>query len=335
MKIIKPIIQYILPLIVAALLFGYAYRDFDWAVLMTQLHEVKLGWILLAVLFSVVSHAIRAVRWKLFLESLGFRLSFLQAFVALMIGYVSNLFVPRLGEIVRCTLLKKYSQIPTSTSLGTVVAERMMDVVSLVAVLGVTLTLVFEELKSTLGGTLLVHIDPRAIQLLGWGSIGLIVLVSLLILVIRQQKNVPTAWLSKIQQFLQGIWQGINSVRLLKAKKTAFALTILMWLCYYLTGYVGVFALSETSHLGWLAGLAILIMSSISLSIPVQGGIGAYHLLVSSTLLAYGISKDSAMLYVTLMHTSQLLMTLVGGGVCAMVGLFLTKNRPKNEPEDK
>jgi hypothetical protein len=128
-----------------------------------------------------------------------------------------------------------------------------------------------------------------------------------------------------MQQVFQGVWQGIKSISLLDTKKTTLVLTLLMWILYYLASYVGVLAITETSGLSWSAGLAILAMSSISLTLPIQGGIGAYHLLVSSTLMAYGISKDSAMLYVTLMHTSQLVMTLLAGGISMVVGLFLKK----------
>jgi uncharacterized protein (TIRG00374 family) len=330
MKIIKQLIQYILPLAIAALLLGYVYQDFDWGAFLSQLQTVKLGWILVSVGLTLVSYAIRAYRWKLLLESLGFRLSLLKAFIALMIGYVSNLLIPRLGELVRCTVLKRHTDIPTSTSLGTVVAERAIDLVSLLAVLGVTLVIAFDQLKSVFYDTLLASINPGAIKMVGWGSGIVIVVVILLVLVIRRRRvaQEPT-WLSKIQQVFQGIWQGIKSISLLDTKNTTLVLTLLMWLLYYLAGYVGVLAITETSSLSWSAGLAILAMSSISLSLPIQGGIGAYHLLVSSTLMAYGISKDSAMLYVTLMHTSQLLMTLLAGGTSMIVGLFLIRPSAK------
>jgi hypothetical protein len=326
MKTIKQLIQYILPLAIAALLLGYVYRDFDWGSFLAQLRTVKLGWILLSVWLTLVSHAIRAYRWKLLLESLGFRLSLLKAFVALMVGYVSNLLIPRLGEVIRCTVLKRHTDIPTSTSLGTVVAERAIDLVSLLTVLGVTLAIAFNQLKSVFYDTLLANIDPRAIKMIGWSSGIVIGIVSLLVLIIRRKRvtQEPT-WLSKMQQVFQGVWQGIKSISLLDTKKTTLVLTLLMWILYYLASYVGVLAITETSGLSWSAGLAILAMSSISLTLPIQGGIGAYHLLVSSTLMAYGISKDSAMLYVTLMHTSQLVMTLLAGGISMVVGLFLKK----------
>jgi uncharacterized membrane protein YbhN (UPF0104 family) len=325
-KIIKLIIQYLLPLLLAGLLLSYAYGDFHLDTLLTQLSQVKTSWILLSVGLSLASHLVRAYRWKLLLQPLNFYPSLVQTSIALLIGYASNLFIPRLGELVRCTILKRHINIPTSTSLGTVVGERTIDLLSFLVVLSFALTITFQQLRVMLYDTVLTRIGPQTLHVLGWTGFILIVIVGLLIGVLRSNRfNQKPSWLLKLEDFSQGIWQGITSIGLSNQKVAILFSTVLMWLLYYLAGYVGAFAISGTSGLGLSAGLAILAMSSISLTLPVQGGIGAYHLLVSSTLMAYGVSKDHAMLYVTVMHTSQLLMTLLAAGASLIAELFYPK----------
>ncbi|MFN7095389.1 MAG: lysylphosphatidylglycerol synthase transmembrane domain-containing protein [Burkholderiales bacterium] len=323
MKIIKQIIQYILPLVMAVLLLRYVYRDLSIDTLLAQLAQVKIGWIVVAVVWSLGSHWVRAYRWKLLLQSLNFYPSLTQAFLALLIGYGSNLFLPRLGELVRCTVLKKYTNIPYSTSLGTVVSERLIDLVSLLAVLGLTLSVAFQQLQAMLHEVIFTHMNPQALRILGWGSLVFVGFIGLLISMMRSNQAIQShAWLLKLQGFSQGIWQGIISIQASHQKLAILFSTVLMWLLYYLAAYVGLLAIPETSNLSLAAGLAILAMSSVSLTLPVQGGIGAYHLLVSSTIMAYGISKEPAMLYVTVMHSSQLLMTLLAAGISLVAGLF-------------
>ena len=320
MKLIRQVIQYILPLVIAFLLLGYAYRDFTFSALWTELQKVKLSWIMLSLLLSLASHLVRAYRWKLLLQSIARPLGLAQAFIALNIGYMSNLFVPRLGELVRCSVLKKSTGIATSTALGTVVAERAIDLVSLLTVMCISLVISFKQLKDIFEVTILANLNPWAIQVLAWSSLLLILLLGLFIITIKRSNAFQGyIWLSKVQLFLQGVLQGINSIRVLNTKKTTLVLTICMWVLYYLAGYVGVWAIAETANLGWMAGLSMLAMSSISLTLPIQGGIGAYHLLVSSTLMAYGVSKESSMLYVTLMHSTQLLITFFVGSISLVV----------------
>lgn len=326
MRTISKIIQYVLPLAVAFLLLGYAYRDFQFNELATQLQEAKLSWIVLSIIVSLASHVVRAYRWKLLLQTLGFQLSLFKTFIALMIGYVSNLFAPRLGEIVRCSVLKRSTGIPTSNSLGTVVAERAIDLVSLLAVVGFTLAIAFKRLKATLYEVVLGSISPIAVKGLFWGGFLLLVLLGLLLRAVSHRPSLQEhAVLLKSKLFLKEMLKGLNSIRALSAKKTALSITVLMWVLYYFAGYVGVFAIAETSGLGRVAGLSILAMSSISITLPIQGGIGTYHLLVSSTLMAYGISRESGMLYVTLMHSAQLLATIVVGGLSVIFIALMDK----------
>ena len=181
MRTIRKIIQYVLPLAVAFLLLGYAYRDFQLNELGAQLQEAKLSWIVLSIIVSLASHVVRAYRWKLLLQTLGFQLSLFKTFIALMVGYVSNLFAPRLGEIVRCSVLKRSTGIPTSNSLGTVAAERTIDFVSLLAVVGFTLAIAFKRLKATLYEVALVNIPTVAAKALFLGGLLLLMLVGLLL----------------------------------------------------------------------------------------------------------------------------------------------------------
>ena len=326
MKIINKLTQYILPLALACWLLSHAYRGFQLKELSTQLQAAKFSWLVLAMVISLASHVVRAYRWQLLLQTLGFKLSLFKTFIALMVGHISNLLAPRLGEIVRCSVLSRTTGIPTSTSLGTVVAERVIDLASLIAVVSFTLAIAFTQLSAILYEVTLVSIPSIGVKALFWGSFLLLALIGLLLGAIKHSPSLQGhPLLLKGKLFLQALLKGFYSIKLLSAKNTLLATTVLMWGLYYFIGYVGVFTLAETSGLDWVAGMSILVMSSISITLPIQGAVGAYHWLVSSTLVAYGISRESSMLYVTLMYSAQLLTTLILGGLGIVFSTFMHK----------
>ena len=276
MKIINKLIQYILPLALAFWLLSYAYRGFQFKELGTQLQAAKFSWIALSMVISLASHVVRAYRWQLLLQTLGFKPSLLKTFIALMVGYISNLFAPRLGEIVRCSVLRRTTGIPTSTSLGTVVAERVIDLASLIAVVSFTLATTFKQLSAILYEATLVSISSIGVKALFLGSFLLLTLIGLLFWAIKHKPSLQAhPLLLKGKLFLQALLQGFYSIKSLSAKNTLLATTVLMWGLYYFAGYIGVFTLAETSGLGWVAGMSILVMSSISITLPIQGAVGA------------------------------------------------------------
>jgi len=251
-------------------------------------------WLLVPV-FSLllVAHWLRALRWRQLMEPMGYKPSKLNAFFAVMIGYFVNLGAPRLGEVLKCTVLARYEKIPAQKLVGTIVAERAFDVICLGIVFGLTFVFQFDIISS------LVHdyIYPafqnkngetayKKIILLG---VGLIIFLIILKVMFSRFGHINIV--QKIKDITLGVWHGLISVRALKNKPLFFFYTIGIWIMYLLSTWCGFFAIDQTSHLGLADALTVLAMGSVGM-ILAPGGIGAYALLVMNTVALYNIPKE-------------------------------------------
>jgi uncharacterized protein (TIRG00374 family) len=327
LKSIRNIILYIISLFIASVLLRYTYRNISFRELYSQIQGLKWHWIGLSMLLGLSSHLIRAYRWKLLLQPLGFNLNLLRTFSALMTGYLSNLFVPRLGEIVRCSVLRRTTiPIPMGILLGTVGLERIIDFVGFLVVIVFTFLISFSEIKLALQSITFPSVNYK---MMSWMLIGAIAVLSWGGVIIYRtfEHDYKDKLLAKARSFLINIKKGFYSIQRSKEKKLIVYTTIIKWGLYYLSDYVGLFAIHTTSHLDWKTGLAILTMTSLSFAVPIQGAIGAYHMLVSSILMAYGISQSNALLYAGVMHAMHMLTILICGGM----SLFFNRSWAKQK----
>jgi len=251
-------------------------------------------WLLVPV-FSLllVAHWLRALRWRQLMEPMGYRPSRLNAFFAVMIGYFVNLGAPRLGEVLKCTVLARYEKIPAQKLVGTIVAERAFDVICLALVFGLTFIFQFDIISSLVhdyiypafqnknGGT-----AYRKIIIL---AVGLIIFLILLKVLFSRFGHINIV--QKIKDILTGVWHGLISVRSLKNRPLFFFYTIGIWVMYLLSTWCGFFAIDQTSQLSLTDALTVLAMGSVGM-ILAPGGIGAYALLVMNTVALYNIPKE-------------------------------------------
>jgi hypothetical protein len=251
-------------------------------------------WLLIPV-FSLLllAHWLRALRWRQLMEPMGYQPSRLNAFFAVMIGYFVNLGAPRLGEVLKCTVLARYEKIPAQKLVGTIVAERAFDVICLALVFGLTFVFQFDIISS------LVHdyIYP-AFQNKNGGTaykkiillaVGLIVFLVILKVLFNRFGHINIV--QKIKDIMTGVLHGLISVRSLKNKPLFFVYTIGIWVMYLLSTWCGFFAIDQTSKLGLADALTVLAMGSVGM-ILAPGGIGAYALLVMNTVALYNIPKE-------------------------------------------
>lgn len=251
-------------------------------------------WLLIPV-FSLLllAHWLRALRWRQLMEPMGYHPSRLNAFFAVMIGYFVNLGAPRLGEVLKCTVLARYEKIPAQKLVGTIVAERAFDVICLAIVFGLTFVFQFDIISSLArdyifpafqnknGGT-----AYRKIILL---AVGLVVFLVILKVIFSRFGHINIV--QKIKDILTGVLHGLISVRSLKNKPLFFIYTIGIWSMYLLSTWCGFFAIDQTSKLGLPDALTVLAMGSVGM-ILAPGGIGAYALLVMNTVALYNIPKE-------------------------------------------
>lgn len=324
-------LKYLTGLLIAGGLLYYVFKDWDLNDLLNRFSKVDYAWVFLSVFLSIISHVIRAYRWNLLLKPLGYHhVTTFRTFLAVMIGYFVNLLAPRAGEITRCGIMKKNNDVNMSVSLGSVVAERIVDLLGLIVIILLGLVLQFDRLSGFMmdffqeqTGTL--QLSTTAIQLLV--AIGAVIVFVLLVLWWFRMRIKRMPLYFKLRAFMVELANGFTSVLKLQNKGGFWMATLLIWVLYYAMAYVVVFALPSTSNLGFLAGLSILIMGGLGMSAPVQGGFGTYHILVGSVLSLYGVAQKDGYFFATLIHASQTLSILFFGGLSFIISLQLQKRK--------
>jgi len=255
--------------------------------------------------------------------------------LAVLVGYFANLLVPRMGEFSRCAVLKKTDNVEISSGLGSVVVERAFDMISLVVVILLSLFVEYEKLITVLTDIFAPKIDyiVQNTPLLASGLIIIIAIVLLSVFVVSKKKTQlrRNTLLIKIRSFFRDLVEGILSIRKIKNKTGFWISTATLWLAYFFMAYVIFFAFEPTSSLGLKAGLSVLIMGGLGMATPVQGGVGAYHILVSGVLILYGISEEDGKFFAFVVHTSQFLSLLAFGGMSFVISLFIPKRVSKIE----
>jgi uncharacterized protein (TIRG00374 family) len=326
------VIKYILVLGIGV---GMLWLAFSGVRLKDTIHEIMQAnffWLFMSILTSLVAFYSRALRWNLLIEPLGYKPSAANTTAALMIGYLANLAVPRLGEVTRCGTLSRVEKIPFNSLLGTVIIERIIDVISLLICILLVAINEYSRLGNFLNENIYVPFISKFSTVLNHPFITFVaslVLIGIIYLVFRR-KNKEGGITGKIAALGKGIVDGINTIRKMKSPVAFILHTILIWTMYFLMTYLCFSALEATASLDWHAGLFVLVVGGMGMSAPVQGGIGAYHLLVSQGLILYGVSLEHGLTFATLMHTSQTLVVILFGGL-SFLYLFLKKRNAKAE----
>ena len=336
MKIIS-ILKYIISLFFAAALFYFAFRQVSLSEFLSKVDDVNYWWVMLSIVLSLLSHWLRAYRWNLMLKPLGYNnLNDGRTYLAVMTGYLANLAFPRLGEVTRCGVMKKNEKIPISISFGTVITERTIDFLILLALIFLDFFIEFDRVYdffiSSIGWD--TNADHTANIIVILSIILLLGVIGILILKRILEHEFENAWLQKAHRMLSDLVGGLLSIRKVQNITGFFLSTIGIWVFYYLMSYVIFFSIPETSDLSIGAGLSILAAAGVAMAMPVQGGIGAYHTLVSGVLVIYGIEATSGLFFATLLHTSQFICVLFFGGLSAIGTVFLSRLRKTENDAD-
>jgi uncharacterized protein (TIRG00374 family) len=253
-----------------------------------------------------------------------------------MVGYFANLILPRMGEITRCAILKKTDNVAIPASFGTVISERIIDLILLVILIFSTIIIEFSILKNFLIEFFRSIMDGfNLLNYLIIGGILALLLLAAYIFYKRHKVSIKSSGIyKKIRPLVSDLINGLVSIRKVKEKWAFFTSTLFIWILYYLMSYIIVFSFPQTSNLDFFAGLSILMAGGLGMAAPVQGGIGTYHAFVGGVLMLYGISKEDGVLFATLLHTSQFVSLIIFGGLSFLVSLFLHKNPNGNESKN-
>jgi uncharacterized protein (TIRG00374 family) len=335
-KSILTILQYLFFFGLGILFVWLTIRDINkeqWLHIKSSLQQARHWFIVPAFVLLFIAHYSRALRWKILMEPLGYKPSTFNTFAAVMIGYLVNAGVPRLGEVVKCTLLSRYEKVRADRLVGTIVMERAVDVVCLLVVF--VLALVFQ------GGIIGEHVSAKFSSFFsdqtGHTSVKKIVIMAgaailffaLLYFVLKRFGHIDA--IGKIKEILKGILHGLSSIRFIQHKGLFLFHTVFIWAMYLLATTVGIYALRETAHLGFAGGLTTLAVGSVAMIIT-PGGIGAYPLLVAKLMGWYDLDeKTIGNALGWLLWSVQTLIILFGGLIFFALLSYHNKKR-KLEP---
>jgi glycosyltransferase 2 family protein len=256
--------------------------------LIASIKAVHLWFLAPVFVVFFLSHFFRALRWKLLLQPLNIRPTNTNTTSAVLIGYLANLLLPRMGEVAKCTVLARYEHVPVDKIVGTIVVERIFDVVCLGIITLATFTLQAGVIGQE-ANNVIQHFSAKGNTFLILGIIAIVGLVAL-ILIYRKIKT------SKVGHFIKGMGDGVKSIFQLKQRGLFLLYSFLIWLMYLLTIYLGFLGMDETMHLTPVVGLVVLVFGSVGM-IVTQGGIGAYPIVVGKTLQSYGLTETSGLAF--------------------------------------
>lgn len=311
-KLLKNTTKIALPLLIAGALLYWMYRNFDFTeTKRIFLNEMNVWWLVASLIPITLSHILRGLRWLITLEPLGYRPKVSDSIDSIFIAYASNVLVPRVGEVSRCAVLTKYDKVPFSTALGTLVAERLIDmllVALFVCVMLLTQLDVFASLFAQTGTNDLSFVSlftsPKTYLIIAIIIAG----ATLLWLWLRN-----TTLYAKMKQLVRGFVDGLLSLRTMRRKGLFILYTIGIWMGYFLEFYIAFFCFPFTAELSMVQALVIFAAISLAIVIPTPNGAGPWHFVVISMMTLYGVSQAGASSFALIVHSFQTLGVMLLG----------------------
>lgn len=298
-----------------------AFRSVDFDKLWSELKVADYSWLLLSIFFGLVAFLSRARRWMLLINPLGYHPSFMNSFYALMTGYLANIALPRIGEITRCVALGKKEKIPVDQLIGTVVIERTIDFLSLLAIMIALIFTSSDQIGLFIKESILKPIEENIVALFGstwilWVTLLVIGVAGLGFMIGYRHSLRKIRFFAKMFDLAKGIIDGLKTITNLKRKWEFIFHTIFIWLNYALMTWVVVFSLDVTSHITFGDSIFLLVIGGLAMSAPVQSGLGAFHYIISRGLLIVeGIPLEDGLVYALLTHESQLVFVVIIGTI--------------------
>jgi len=329
----KKIILYTVSLALAAVLLYFAFRGIDWKDFWITLGKCNWWWIIGGMIAAWLAIWLRGMRWQLLFVPLNKDVKTVECYDSYSIGYMVNMALPRAGEIAKCGIMALTKKVTFEASLGTMVVERACDVIVILV------SFIIMAFFTRFGGFLVDRIWKPALagHATGlWIVLGILVFCIALYIVCRINRK----WLlehskfyQKVHKFWMGLVDGLKTVGTMKHKRAFILDTLLIWVCYWFMSWAIIKAMPGMESLNIMDALFLSLVGTIGWAVPVQGGFGAYHFIVSQTLLPiYGIPLETGLIFATLNHESEIIVMLIAG-IFSLVNVYLiTPAMRKREP---
>ena len=302
---VSKIASVFIPLLLGFGLIYYQYTTLS----LEELNKIKFCfqkanyfYIFISLIISLFGYWARAYRWKYSLQHLGYQTNFKNDFMSVCVSYFMNLTIPRSGEITRAALLKKYENVPFDKGFGTIVAERIVDLILFLLFVGLAFVLQFEKLYNFIKEKIAFE------KIILFGIIGLFIgIIFLLIWIYAEWKIIK-----KLKNKFSGLIEGMLSIVMMKDKWKYIFFSFLIWFSYLLMFYIPIYALPETENIGFEIVIMGFIFGSLAVGFT-NGGLGAYPLAIAMIFSLYGISNEIGTAFGWLAWTSQTILTIILG----------------------
>jgi len=329
---IENTLKFILFLALGCFVLWLALKDQDLEMLGNRIKGANFYWAGLSMLIGFSAHVLRAFRWNMLIEPLGYKAHIKNTTISVFIGYLANFAIPRLGEVTRCAVLSKNETIPFNKLVGSVFVERVIDLITLLLVIVFTLLIQFDLLKDFFMKFFNEKVEGKLNSvyfLLIVAAISFVLIV--IILYTLREKLMEHHLAIKIKTFIIGLLEGMKSIRSLKNIPLFLLYTFLIWILYWGMTYVCFFSIAGTSHLSVAAGFAVFVAGALGMTAPVQGGIGTFHALTMQLLLLYGVSETDGLAYAFVTHGAQSVMVVIVGFVSILLIPIFQNKKIKND----
>ena len=310
-------------------------KDLDFGKISLQFRLARYQWLLLSCVPALIAHWSRAVRWNIMINSMGYKTTVFSTFHATIMGYFANAVFPRLGELTRCTILSRKQNIPLNGLIGTVISERVFDLICLGIISFIVIITQFTFLRDFLDKMIWIPLTaklPSETWLITVLGLGILVAIVLFFILLRISMPIlrKLSFYRKLKDLILGFITGIKTIKTLKKRNAFIAHTVLIWFMYFLMSYIPFKALTATEHLSLIDGTTLLMMGSFAMVIPVPAGIGAYHWIITKTLTdLYSVASEPAASYAMMVHASQLLFVGLLGTI-SFITVLIWKTQPLN-----
>ena len=326
-RITSYIFKFIIPLAFGVGLMWYIYSKLNMEEVGKILqYDINYWWIFLSGVIGLLSHIVRALRWKIQLKALPANPSMRVLTNAIFGTYAVNLILPRVGEVWRCAYVAQSEDKSFIKVVGSMISERLTDTLTVITITIITFFLQLDVLKEILNNN--PSIKEGIVNIITSPALYSVIAVGIIALVWLFRFKSENTLIVKIKEMVNNLINGFKTIFKMKKKGLFLFYTVLMWFLYFVELYVCFFAFKQTESLGIVCAFSCFLMGSIGMGVPVQGGLGPWHWAVIAVLTLYGLNNDTAGAFALVAHGAQLIMTILIG-VYTFISISLYKKRGK------
>ena len=323
------IIKYLLLLCIAGALLYLSFRGVKWSDFIAGLKSCNYYWIVASMFVGFLGFVTRALRWRLLLQQLNKEITFRESYDGVTVAYLTNFVLPRAGEIARCGVIAKTGKASFEGALGTVVLERGFDLLCLLFWMFLLLLFKWNEFGSFISRELLEPLTGKFSSGIIYLAAGIIIIFLVIFAIIwfLRKKILKIAFFQKIANIIRGLIAGLLTAFRMKNKWLFILYTLLLWGSYWLTSLTTIYAFPSIGELGGTDALFLMIVGGLGWVVPVQGGLGAYHFIVSLALASiYAVPQTTGVIFATISHESQALIMIICG-MLSLLSISMWKNK--------